>query len=307
MARVQTGEALTALPLDLQVYQIGRHFFNENGEIATNNNPQINADPRCEVPAGGGSAGGLITQVNQLAHNRRGVNFNTAFGRGPAKFGVGWGMAHELAPTTDEVSYIHRINGLAMSRVYNPFPAEAVCATQFGPFGRQYSFFRGVFERVPLTDVEPVTGLPTNRKYFHAVDLQAKVRAEAAGVPLYLFYLGSFGSANRTATVLPRDDDTYVFVQYHEFDAYAEVLPGFLLTGYAGIENARGGRFTERDATSGLPRDQLATGFGVGFDWSLAPNAGLYLRQRWMDFEDRAFAEDTYAGAETTLELKVFF
>ena len=43
------------------------------------------------------------------------------------------------------------------------------------------------------------------------------------------------------------------------------------------------------------------------FDWSLAPNAGLYLRHRWMDFEDRSFPEDTYAGTETTLELKVFF
>ena len=307
MARVKTARDLTALPLDLQVYQVGRHFFNENGEIATNNNPQIQADPRCDVPAGGGSAGGLITQVNQLAHNRRGVNFNTAFGAGPAKLAVGWGLAHELAPTTDEVSYIHRINGLAISRVYNPFPAEAVCATQFGPLGRQYSFFRGAFERVELTDVEPVTGLPTNRKYFHAVDLQAKLRARVLDRPLYLFYLASFGSANRSAQAVPRDDDTYVFVQYHEVDAYVEVLPGFLLAGYLGLENARGGRFTALDDETGEPRDQVASGVGVGFDWTLAPNAGLYLRHRWMDFEDRSFAEDTYAGVETTLELKIFF
>lgn len=307
MTRAQTSAGLTRLPLDLQIYQVGRHFFNENGEIATNNNPQLQADPRCAVAAGGGSAGGLITQVGQLAHNRRGVNFNTALDAGPATFGVGWGLAHELAPTTDEISYIHRVNGLAVSRIYNPFPAEAVCATQFGPLGRKFSFFRGVFERVPLTDVEPVTGLPTNRKYFHAVDLTAKARATVLDRPLYFFYLGSFGSANRSAQLVPRDDDTYLFVQYHELDAYVGLWDTFLLTGYLGVENARGGRFTELSETTGEPRDQLATGVGVGFDWSLAPNAGLYLRHRWMDFEDRSFPEDTYAGTETTLELKVFF
>ena len=307
MAKVASPAALTAVPLEVQVYQVGRHFFNENGEIATNNNPQIRADPRCAVPAGGGSIGGLITQVGQLAHNRRGVNVNTSLDAGPASLGVGWGLAHELAPTTTDLSYVHRINGLAMSRVYNPFPAEAVCATQFGPLGRQFSFFRGVFERVELTDVEPVTGLARNRKYYHAVDLTAKTRARVLGRDAFLFYLASFGSANRVARVLPTDDDTYLFVQYHEVDAYVEVLPDFVLTGYVGVENARGGRFTAASDSTGQPRDQLATGFGLGFDWSLADNAGLYLRHRWMDFEDRSFPEDAYAGQETTLELKVFF
>lgn len=307
MVRAKTPEATTVLPLDLQVYQIGRHFFNENGEIATGNNPQINADPRCAVTAGAGGAGGAITQVNQLAHNRRGVNFNTGWDAGPAKFTLGWGMAHELAPTTTELSYVHRINGLAQSRVYNPFPANAVCATNFGPLARKYSFFRGVFERVQTTDVEPVTGLAENRKYYHAVDFAAKARANVLDRSAYLFYLGSFGSANRSATVVPKDDDTYLFVQYHEFDLYYELTPGFLLAGYFGIENARGGQFTELSDETGEPRDQIGRGIGVGFDWSLARNAGLYLRHRWMDFEDRSFVADTYTGQETTLELKIFF
>lgn len=307
MVRAETPAARTGLPLDVQLYQVGRHFFNENGEIATTNNPSIRLDPRCAVPAGAGSVGGLLTQVGQLTHNRRGVNFNTALEAGPARFNVGWGIAHELAPTTSELSFIHRINGLALSRIYNPFPAEAVCATQFGPLGRQFSFFRGVFERVPLTDVEPVTGWPTNRKYYHAVDLQSKLRARALGRPAYLFYLASFGSANPSATILPRDDDTYLFVQYHELDAYYALFDRFILAGYLGLERARGGRFTERDAETGRPRDQRGVGVGVGFDWTLAPNAGLYFRHRWMDFADRSFAVDTYAGREMTLELKIFF
>jgi hypothetical protein len=307
MVRAGFPESYTLVPLEVQLYQVGRHFFNENGEIATNNNPQLPVDPRCEVVSGAGSAGGLITQVGQLAHNRRGANLRTGgIGIGPAQLRAGLGMAHELAPTTSTLSYVHRINGLALSRIYNPFPANAVCATQFGPLGRQYSFFRGVFERVQTTDVDPVTGLATNRKYFHAADIQAKLGVDVLKRPLYLFYLAGFGSANTSATVVPTDDDTYLFVQYHEFDLYYQLRPGFILTGYAGIENARGGDLTERSAVTGETRDQVGTGLGLGFDWTLAPNAGLYLRHRWMDFEDRSFPEDTYRGREVTLELKVF-
>ena len=307
MVRTKVPADYTYLPLDVQLYQVGRHFFNENGEIATGNNPEIQADPRCVVPSGAGSAGGLITQVNQLAHNRRGVNFNTSWGAGPAKLGVGWGLAHELAPTTSELSYIHRINGLAVSRIYNPFPAEAVCATQFGPLGRKFSFFRGFFERVQTTDVDPVTGLATTRKYYHAVDLSAKFRTRVLDRPLYFFYLGSFGSANRSAQLVPRDDNTYLFVQYHEVDVYYQLLEDFVLTGYFGFENARGGQFTVLDEETGEPRDQSGLGIGLGFDWSITSNAGLFVRHRWLDFEDRSFAEDNYSGRELTLELKIFF
>ncbi len=306
MVRARVPAEMTYFPLDLQLYQVGRHFFNENGEIATGNNPDLRADPRCAVTAGSGSTGGAITQVNQLAHNRRGVNFNTAWEAGPAKLGVGWGVAHELAPTTTELSYVHRINGLAVSRIYNPFPAEAVCATSFGPFARQFSFFRGVFERVQTTDVDQVTGIPPSRKYYHAVDLQAKLRARVLDRPIYFFYLGSFGSANRSLTVVPRDDDTYVFVQYHEFDVYYELVNNFIVAGYLGLENAQGGRFTALDAESGKPRDQRASGIGLGFDWTIARNVGLYVRHRWMHFEDQSFAIDTYRGRELTVELKIF-
>ncbi len=307
MVRARTPQALTLFPLDIQLYQVGRNFFNENSEISTTNNPQLRTDPRCEVVAGSGAAGGGITQVNQLEHNRRGINVNTAWNAGPVRFKAGWGLAQELAPTTSTITYVHRINGLAVSRIYNPFPADAVCATQFGPLARKYSVFRGAIERAQTTDVESVTGQVLNRKYYHAVDVQAKARARVLDRSAYLFYLGSFGSANRSARVVPTDDDTYVFAQYHEFDLYYALTPRFLLAGYFGLENIRGGEFTELDATTGLPRDQRGIGVGVGFDWTISRSTGLYIRHRWMDFEDRNFALDTYSGQETTFELKTFF
>lgn len=306
MVRAEIPASYTFLPLDVQLYQVGADFYNENGEISTNNNPNLRAESQCTVAAGQASVGGLLTQVNQLAHNRRGININTAWERGPAKLAAGWGIAQELEPTTDVLSFVHRINGLALSRIYNPFPANAVCATQFGPLQRQYSFFRGVFERVELTDIDPVTGAVPNRKYFHAVDVKAKLQTQLAKRPLYVFYLGNFGSVSDKATVVPANDDTYLFVQSHEFDLYYEVRNGFIVTGYVGLEWAQGGAFTRANEISGKLRDQQASGLGLGFDWTLAPNAGLYFRHRWMDYEDRSVAIDQYRGREVTLELKIF-
>lgn len=308
MARVKIPAKYTFLPLDIQVYQVGKGFFNENGEIATNNNPDIQPIGNCGVAAGQSSAGGLITQVNQLAHNRRGVNVNTGLQVGPAKLAVGWGLAAEIDPATTVLSFIHRVNGLAMSRIYNPFPANAVCATNFGPYGRQFSFFRGVFERVRTTDLDPATAGALTRKYYNAVDLQAKLKSKLAGRPLFFFYLGSFGSASSRAGVLPAmDEDSYLFVQSHELDLYCEIVDDFILTGYLGLENARGGRFSDWDMETDLPRDQFGTGIGLGFDWAIAQNAGIYFRHRWMNFEDRSFPLDHYKGREVTIELKIFF
>ncbi|MEM1127489.1 MAG: hypothetical protein AAGI71_12625 [Bacteroidota bacterium] len=304
MVRANIPADYTLLPLDVQLYQIGHNFFNVNGEIATNNNELF--QPADEIIRGAGSAGGLLTQVNQLAHNRRGFNINTEINAGPVKLAAGWGIAQELEATTSVLSYIHRINGLAVSRIYNPFFGTSTTLEPFDPLGRQFAFFRGVFERVQTTDIDPITGEVPNRKYYHAVDLKAKYGTQLGNRDFFAFYLGSFASASDKTTVVPVYDDTYIFVQSHEFDVYYELLPGFILTGYAGIERAQGGEFTRKDVDSGDPRDQLATGLGLGFDWTVAPNAGLYFRHRWMDFEDRSFAIDQYRGREITLELKIF-
>jgi hypothetical protein len=217
-------------------------------------------------------------------------------------------LAKELEAASTQLTYVHRINGLALSRVYNPFPANATGPTVFGPYGRQLSFFRGVSEIVQTTDIDPATATALNKKYFSAVDLQAKVKGTINDRALYFFYLGSFGSAKSNASPIPSmDGDTYLFVQSHEFDIYYELLPGFMVTGYLGLEKAQGGQFTDWDVDSQLPRDQFATGTGVGFDWTISKSTGIYFRHRWMEFEDKSFSLDKYKGKEVTLELKTFF
>lgn len=296
----------TVLPVDVQLYQIGKNFFNQNGTIATNSNPDIIKD--FGVVAGANGVGGQLSQVGQLIHNRRGININSGVDLGDFRFNFGWGISKEIDVASTELTYVHRINGLALSRVYNPFPEGAVSPTVFGPYNRKISFFRGVTEIVQTTDLDPATAEARTKKHFNAVDLQAKYRTKIGDRALYLFYLGSFGSASTKGEALPLfNEDSYLFVQYHEFDAYVELFPKFLLTGYLGIEDARGGAFTQWDQETQLPLDQFATGIGVGFDWTVSKSTGLYFRHRWIRFEDKNFGLDRFKGREVTVELKTFF
>lgn len=305
MLRFYLPKKYTGVPMDFQVYQISKDFFNQNGEIFTNGNPDIVQD--IGLIPGALGAGGQISQVNQLVHNRRGVNANARFEKGIFKFNVGWGIAEELEALSSQLTFLHRVNGLALSRVYNPFPEGAVAPTRFGPYNRMISFFRGVSEVVQTTDLAGNVPETLSRKYYNSIDLQGKMNTEIAGRKFYLFYLGTLGSAEAKASLVPSmNEDSYLFVQSHEFDIYYEVFPKFLFTGYFGIENARGGRFTEWGETQN-PRDQIGTGIGIGFDWAVAENAGIYVRHRWMDYRDRSFVLDRYAGREITIELKTFF
>ncbi|MEL7533919.1 MAG: hypothetical protein AAFN10_21590 [Bacteroidota bacterium] len=298
----------TYLPLDFQFYQISKNFYNDNGEIQTFSNPEIQNSSIGPNQVGQASVAGALAQVGQLVHNRRGININTEKSIGPLRLNLGWGIAQEIDTLSNELSYVHRINGLALSRIYNPFPAGATGPTVVGPYGRVFTFFRGAYERVGLTDFDPGTIEPLNRKHFQALDLQVKYKADLFNRPLYLFYLGSWMGASSKIKALPGfADDVYLQAQYHELDLYYELFPSFILTGYYGLEYIKGGRDTDWDLTTQQPRNQFGRGIAVGFDWTLSEHSALFVRQRFMKFEDLSFPLDQYQGNETTIELKVFF
>jgi hypothetical protein len=306
MLRFMIPEKYTYIPIDIQVYQISRNFYNPNSEIQSNSNLDILADAGLSLGATG--AGGQLTVVNQLVHNRRGINLNTNINIGDVKLAGGWGISSEIEAEAPILSFNHRINGLAMSRIYNPFPAGATGPTIFGPYNRKFSFFRGQSEFVQTTDIDPENGLALNRKYFQAIDLSGKYQTMLFDRSLHFFYLASFGAISSNQQAIPLyNDNSYLFVQYHEFDLYYELFPKFIFAGYFGVEAARGGAFTEWNEETNLPLDQLGTAIGIGFDWQVAPNSGIYVRHRWMEFEDRSFPLDRYRGTELTVELKTYF
>lgn len=308
MLKVRPPKELTYLPLELKVYQIGKNFYNDNGEIQTFSNPEIQNATTGPNQVGQAAVGGALTQVGQLVHNRRGVELNTGADLGPLRVNVGWGISRELDSLSNELSYVHRINGLALSRIYNPFPAGATGPTIVGPYSRVVTFFRGAYERVQLTDFDPGTFQPLTLKNFQSVDVQAKFRTELGKKSLYLFYLGTWMAASPDVRALPTfNDQTYIQARYHEFDLYYELFPSFLLAGYVGLEYIKGGVNTEFDDDSLQPRNQVGQAVAFGFDWNVAKNAAFYVRQRYMDFRDKSFSLDRYKGSETTVELKIFF
>lgn len=309
MMKIYIPKEYTFLPFSVQFYQIGQSFYNLNGEVQTFSNPEIQTSVAGSSQNGQASVGGALTQVEQLAHNRRGININTEYELGPLKVNAGLGIAKEIDLAGPELSYVHRINGLALSRVYNPFPENATGPTVVGPYGRVFTYFRGAYEKVVRTDVNPLTGEPLSKAYFNAIDLQVKFKHDIAKRPFYLFYLGSWQSARNVFSPVPyfNWENSYLFAQYHEVDLYYELFPKFILAGYFGLESIKGGKDTEWDIDTFLPRDQLGIGYAIGFDWLVAKNAGIYARQRWMRFQDRNFALDEYRGTETTIELKIFF
>jgi hypothetical protein len=308
MLRVNLPKEYTLWPMEFQFYQIGKNFFNINSEVQTFSNPKFNNASFGANQIGQPTAGNALPITGQLAHNRRGVNVSTQGEIGPLVLALNYGVAKELEAITTQLSYDHRVNGLALSRIYIPFPANATGPTVFGPYNRKVSYFRGVFEQVQTTDVDPLTGQALNPKYFVSAEVAAKYKTKIAERPLYLFYLGAWQSAKNEFSIHTNmNENAYLSAQYHELDLYYELFPKFLLAGYLGFEHILGGAATEWDAVTALPRDQLGQAYGLGFDWTLSENAGLFIRHRRMIFEDRNFSLDQFRGHETTIELKVFF
>jgi hypothetical protein len=309
MVRATIPKEYTFLPLEVQAYQIGKNFFNNNSEIQTFSNPAfVNSGFGGTNQAGNAGTGNGMPITGQLAHNRRGLNLFTKAKLGPVNLAANYGVAQELEALTNLISYDHRINGLAISRIYNPFPANATGPTIVGPYSRKVTYFRGTFETVKTTDIDPVTANPLSRKYFVSAELIGKFKTQIADHPFYAFYLGSWQSShNEFSLTTGLNESTYIFSQYHELDLYYELFPKFILAGYVGLERIRGGQFTDWDLESALPRDQFGEAYALGFDWTIAEGAGIYLRHRRMRFADRSFSLDQFQGHETTFELKIFF
>lgn len=310
MLRLNFPKEYTFLPLEIQLYQIDKNFFNNNSEIQTFSNPKFTtASFGTGVnQAGQAGTGNSMPITGQLAHNRRGANVSAKGSLGALNLEANYGVAQELEALSGLISYDHRVNGLALSRIYNPFPLNATGPTIVGPYSRKVTYFRGTFETVQTTDLNPITGAPLNRKYFVSAEIVGKYKTEILKHPFYAFYLGSWQSVNNQFSLTTSlNENTYVFSQYHELDLYYELFPNFMLAGYLGLERIRGGQDTNWDIETALPRNQIGQAFALGFDWTISKGAGIFLRHRRMRFEDRSFSLDQFAGHETTFELKIFF
>jgi hypothetical protein len=251
-----------------------------------------------------------ILPIGQLANNRQGIEINSQLDFGRLKNSIGYSASMELENLSPGITYSHAFNSLALSRFWRwGFPSNV------GPYKNLNKIYRNVFETLNITDINTTTGLPNQKKYFNTIEINSKYKTILANKDLYLFYLGSFNSVQNFSSMSSlKDGGLMVFTERalvrnycHQIESYYVLSPKVIWNNYLSFERIIANYQTAIDVQSSRPKNQTGYSIATGLDIQLSKSAGLYLRQRWMDYKDSSYANDQYRGFETTVEVKMFF
>jgi hypothetical protein len=298
--KVQFSRELTKFPIEVRYYQISPKVINNNGIFWNTSVSEYNdAFATAETP---GSQTPLIpfasslVSIGQLTNNRRGVILNTDLNYKKHKLTIGYSASGEIIGLSDKITYGHLANNLALSRFWRwAFPAGV------GPYGNLSKIYRGVYETVEITD-------SISAKGFNAIEISYKTEFKLFGRELLVFYLGGLHSVQRDFSALPKySQKAYLQSYNNQLEFYYLLFPKVILSNYFGYDRIIANENTVLDAVSGKAKNQRGYSYAVGLDIQLAKNTGLYVRQRWMNYQDYNFSLDQYKGMETTVELKIFF
>jgi hypothetical protein len=242
-----------------------------------------------------------MVALGQMTNNRTGININTAFNIGKVRMSAGYGVSSEIEAFQNRLTYSHLINQLTRSRFWRwQFPLNV------GPYGRYDKVYRDAYQKVVLTDDS--LGFSTNPKKFNQLEVHAKYRTKLGHRNFFAFILGRYYTAQPELTLLPAFSEKAYIRQYNtEMELYYQITNPIYLNAYVGYERVLGNYQTQLDSETLRPLNQTGYGIGGGFDINLSKNAGLFVRHRWIFFEDTSFRLDKFSGQETMVELKVFF
>jgi hypothetical protein len=305
------GEALNIkllLPKKYVFLPIEINYFRINSNVINNNsifwNSSIVETQQNTISSASGNAvlapfASSMVQIGQLTNNRQGLNINADVNIGKLKLSIGNGISQEISNISTQITYNHPTNNLALSRFWrwSNYPT-----TGLGPYGNLTKVYRGVYETVNVKD----TALAL--KNFNTIEINAKYAFNILNHDVYLNYLGSYNSIQKKMSAITVfTEEAYIRNYYHQLELYFKVNSNLVIANYFGWERIVGNYNTDLDELTRRPRNQEGLSFATGFDLSLGKNAGLYVRQRWIDYHDYSFKKDKYIGTETTVELKLFF
>ena len=305
--KLRTDKKITKIPLQIHAFRISPNAINNNSEVINTSVTDVASAAAGGAPIIGSNGvlqqnGSAMLGLAQMANNRQGLSINGDFKISTLRGALAFGFAKEIENKNDELTFGYSINGLTMARFWRwGFPANV------GPYGRKSVLFRSVFQSVFLTDLAD-NGDVINDKHFSNIELQLKQKFKLFGKQLHAFYLGSYRSVQpKFSPITVFSEDAYIRHYSHQLETYYSLSQEFILTGYLGWERIIGNYATRVDVDSKRPLNQSNLALGMGFDFMIAKNTGLYFRHRWFTYEDRSFANDNFKGHETTLELKIFF
>jgi hypothetical protein len=283
------------IPAELHFFRLSPNAVNNSAAFINSSLNQTNYDlysPGTQpvLPA----VASAMVNVGQLVNNRTGAELNTQIDIGPVKTSIGYHVSAEINSLSSSLTYSHPVNSLVLAHFWRwGFP------TNVGPYQNLSKIYRSVYETVQITGVDTNLMLPTQPKCFNSFEVNMKY---------YVFYLGQYSSAQfflSPFTVLT--EKALMRTYYHQLEAYYSLSNNVVWCNYAGVERIIGNYDTEVDEITRRPKNQTGWSLATGFDIRMSRNAGLYLRQRWMNYKDTSFQNDRYKGYESTVEIKIFF
>ena len=293
-----------SFPVELHFYRISDKVVNNSGSFINTSNDLSANDVTSQgtqpvLPA----VASAMVPVGQLTNNRQGIDLNGQINIGRVKTSIGYTTSAELENISSAITYSHPINSLALAHFWRwDFPSNV------GPYKNLSKIYRSVYETVHITETDAATLLPLSKKYFNSIEVNMKYKTSVFGKDCYLYYLGSFNSAQPEASAITVfTEKAYLRTYYHQFESYIKLNRSIVWCSYLGYERIIANYATETDVETKRPKNQTGIGIATGFDIRMSKNAGLYLRQRWMNYEDTSFKNDRYSGYESTVEIKIFF
>ena len=290
-------------PTELHIYRISPNVFNNSSVFINSSIQQTVSTSNSQTQPVLIPVSSAMLPIGQISNNRQGIELNTQINLGKLKNSIGYGNAMELDELSNKLTYSHAFNNLALSRFWRwDFPSEV------GPYKNLNKIYRSVFETIYITETDAITGKPLYKKYFNTFELNSKYQTKLLGKDLFLFYLGTFSSVQNNAAPFVVFSEKALLRSYsHQFETYLKLNARYVWTNYVGLERVLANYNTVTDAVSRRPKNQKGFSIATGLDIQLSKGVGLYLRERWMKYEDMSFANDRYKGFESTVELKMFF
>lgn len=301
----QWGEAISfnytlynkkiGLPIQLQLYSLDKN-------VAAMEAAYLNANP--SVSQGGyGTASqynnalypSYLQEVTMLANNRRGGYLKIDKILKNWRIELGNAISQEKKNLSNTVSFQHMVNAFSRSR-FQPWIQNT------GPYKLINNRYRRSFETIALTDSS------RQSKYYNATDLSVKYKSKLFRRNIILngyAYAGAISKQLRIAPII--NNTSYLYTMFGELSAYYQIHPKLTLIGFYSLQSTKANEHTQKSDDTQNTLDQKGTGYGFGLDFDFAPNAGIFLRQRWMQHKDKSFVLDQFKGYETTVELKIFF
>lgn len=313
------SESLFQIPGKLTMFYIGRRVVNNTSVIQNTSIESIKPDPETPDEFNVNYFDGMVTEIDQWANNRKGIQLKLNKSLGDWRLGLGYKVSQEnknlydsrvndsIGHAANGVTFQHRLNALSRSRFqfYQRFS---------GAYGRISHNYRRTFEFLPVTDPDSTVDY---KKAFNVLDFSLKYKTRLFGRELILSNYINYNSAQDFVSGLPVfSDDAFLRYFYEEFLAFYHIHPKVTVIGFGGFERARGNERTiladengdeTTDPEEGNPINQYGYGWGYGIDYNFKTNATLHLRHRFYDHEDMNFTRDKFRGNEITLEMKIFF